>query len=389
MFSPAGTILVSGADRTQWELPQLFDDIHDGPRLLVLPGARGIVHLKEGDVRLTLAGNLPQLSASPVLEAAAILHASQGVDLDMTLQRGRILVENRQEGPVKVRLRDKNTQVDATLAKKCALALESFDRLVAGDSPKEARARQHRFILLVVRGKADVMVKEMAHVTKHVMHGPVVLDWSGEGRPSEPTALKELPLWLNPGADVSPRATLWHKAVERVRRELAETKSVKVGLANALKDSNPTIRAVTLFSYAALGDMENVVAGLSDTNGDVRQAAVTSLQHRLGHEPDFAQRLRALLIEKGFAEGQAEIVLHLLQGFSGKDLGKSETYQTLINYLQHDTLSVRELAAWNLARLVPQGKNIPYDAAGTAEQRRASQAAWRRLIPPGQVPPRS
>jgi hypothetical protein len=35
---------------------------------------------------------------------------------------------------------------------------------------------------------------------------------------------------------------------------------------------------------------------------------------------------------------------------------------------------------------VPEGKNIPYNAAAPAEERGRAQAAWRKLIPQGKVP---
>jgi hypothetical protein len=383
MFSPIGTLVVSGKEEGDWELPHLFDDIHAGRALLALPGARGIVDLKEGDVHLILAGNLPELSSSPVLETRAVLHETKSLDLDMTLQRGRIIIENhRKDGPVKVRIQTQTTDVEITLTKKGACVLESFGPVVPGISSKYGRA-QRTCTLLVIRGKAEVAVKGK----NYVLNGPAVLEWVGDEGPREPKALKELPAWIDPGADLSARATAWHKAVEGVRRGMAEKKSLNLGLADASKGMDPTVRSVALLSYAALGDMDKVVAGLSDgKSGDVRRAAVIGLQYNLG-SANYARRLRASLIGAGLSAGQAETGLKLLQGVGEKDLGRPETYQTLIDSLQHDKLAVRELAAWQLYRLVPQGKSIPYDAAGTEEQRGRSQAAWRRLIPPGQVPP--
>jgi hypothetical protein len=48
---------------------------------------------------------------------------------------------------------------------------------------------------------------------------------------------------------------------------------------------------------------------------------------------------------------------------------------------------VRELAHWHLVRLVAQGKDIPYDAAGPEGQRQKAFERWRALIPEGQLPP--
>jgi hypothetical protein len=57
--------------------------------------------------------------------------------------------------------------------------------------------------------------------------------------------------------------------------------------------------------------------------------------------------------------------------------------------LQHKDPGIRELAAWRLYQLVPQGKDIAYDAAGSAEERTRGQAVWRKLIPEGKLPPGS
>ena len=76
-------------------------------------------------MRLSLLGNLPELSAAPVLETAVVLHASKDHDLDLTLDRGRILVEGRKEkGPTRVRLRFRMTELELELDRKASVALE-------------------------------------------------------------------------------------------------------------------------------------------------------------------------------------------------------------------------------------------------------------------------
>ena len=65
------------------------------------------------------------------------------------------------------------------------------------------------------------------------------------------------------------------------------------------------------------------------------------------------------------------------------------TYQTLIAYLQHDKLAVRELARWHLYRLVPAGRKIGYKPLATEEERARALREWKKLIPSGQLPPKS
>ena len=59
-----------------------------------------------------------------------------------------------------------------------------------------------------------------------------------------------------------------------------------------------------------------------------------------------------------------------------------------IGYLEHENLAVRDLAYRQLAALAPGcAKRVPYDPAGTAEQRPQAVARWRELVPPGKQPP--
>ena len=74
-------------------------------------------------------------------------------------------------------------------------------------------------------------------------------------------------------------------------------------------------------------------------------------------------------------------------GFSAEDIARPETYEVLIDYLVHDKPAVRNLAAWHLVRLVPQGKEIAYKPDGTREDAEKACDAWKKLIPSGQLPP--
>src|SRR5262249_55811977 len=131
-----------------------------------------------------------------------------------------------------------------------------------------------------------------------------------------------------------------------------------------------------------------VLAGLNDEkSGDVRRAAAFALVHECNRTQAADIALYKALLGKKYTPGQAEIFMHLLHGFSAPDLLRPETYENLISYLQDKDMGIRELAAWRLYALVPQGKDIIYDAAGPSEERARGQAAWRKLIPEGKLPP--
>src|SRR5437762_929944 len=71
--------------------------------LLSLPGYHSELRLDSG-ARLTLFGNLPELIARPVLGSQVRLHVPPaGFDADITLERGRVYLAAKKEGPTKAR----------------------------------------------------------------------------------------------------------------------------------------------------------------------------------------------------------------------------------------------------------------------------------------------
>src|SRR5262249_20253003 len=97
---------------------------------------------------------------------------------------------------------------------------------------------------------------------------------------------------------------------------------------------------------------------------------------------------QGLIQKRKLSPVHAETVLQLLHSFGETELAQPETYQTLIDYLDHDLLPIRGLAYWHLQRLVPDGQNLRYDPLGPKEKREAAIEKWRKLVPKGKVPPR-
>ncbi len=82
-------------------------------------------------------------------------------------------------------------------------------------------------------------------------------------------------------------------------------------------------------------------------------------------------------------------MLTLLHSFGDEDLARPETYEMLLAYLGSDRLAVRGLANWHLYRLVPAGRKIGYNPLAPEEERARAIREWKKLIPSGQLPPKS
>ena len=114
------------------------------------------------------------------------------------------------------------------------------------------------------------------------------------------------------------------------------------------------------------------------------------IRHWLGREPGQSIRFFEHLTKaEKYTPIQAKNLIHLFNGIEAEKRRQPGTYDLLIQALDHGKMPARELAHWHLVRLAPDGKSIAYDAAGTEAQRQEAIAAWRRLIPEGELPPLS
>jgi hypothetical protein len=336
-----------------------------------------------------LAGNLPELSSTPVLESVVTLHQpAAGLNLDFTLERGRVLIENHKDsGPANVRVRVQGKSLDFELLdKNSVVALELFSRWPAGvpflKKPQADHKPVGELIFLVARGKAAIELGR----GKQQLEGPVFYRFDTLRGVEGPLALKKVPDWVKPPEDQPAKVKALQAAVEKLRRTLAD-KGVATALAQAQASTDAVVRGVAAYSATALDNLAAGIAALkNDKAKEVRVAGIDALFHYIGRGSAEDVRLYEALVRDKIKAGQAGIIMDLLHGMSTEARQRPETYEALITHLQSDQLAIRELAAMNLYGLVPQGRDIAFDAAGSPEQRARAQAAWRKLIPEGQVP---
>jgi hypothetical protein len=141
-----------------------------------------------------------------------------------------------------------------------------------------------------------------------------------------------------------------------------------------------------------LGATDNFVtlANLMQTARDMDtwNQAVVVVRHWLARNPgQQAILVQRAMKERKFTRVEAETFIHLLHSFDPTDLAEPETYQMLIRFLAHDKLAIRGLAYWHLYRLVPAGQKIKYNPVDPKEAREHGRQEWKKLVPPGEVPP--
>ena len=312
--SALGTLFASEKDVGPCVL-ELYSDIREGTRLFSPPGQRGVLAIKEGDLLLTLVGNLPEISPSPVLEAAVKLTSGKESDVAVTLEQGILLIEAGKDsagGKAQVAFRDKHIRVE--LQKGSAVAFELSSYLPQGTRySKKAMAEPiGELLFFVLRGRVNVAMD----ADTEVVTGPLLYGWSTRAGWQEPVALRR----YRSGRTRS-RLTRRRWPCCRRRRGFAAVRRrmTRPGLWRS-KSKDVAERVVGLYHAAALDRTDAILNVLdSDAELKVRQAAVTALRVYVGEGDKHAEKLHQTLIENKFKAGQAGIFLHLLLGFNAED----------------------------------------------------------------------
>src|SRR5262245_53121595 len=115
-LAPAGTLLSREAPDKPWQAVAPKGDVSSRDLLLSLPASQATVEAKNGAVQLLFWGNLPQISDFPILESAVVLHEAKDADLELSPQRGRVVLSNHKDrGAATVRVRLPRGHWDLTL----------------------------------------------------------------------------------------------------------------------------------------------------------------------------------------------------------------------------------------------------------------------------------
>jgi uncharacterized protein (TIGR03000 family) len=373
------------------------DTLYSRDLLVGIPGLKVDIEPNTKAVSLTLWGNLPGLSDSPVLESSVILHDSRAYELDFTLVRGRVVLTNTKKmGPAKVWLRARGG-VELVLPEPGdSVAIELYGRWPSGVpfSPNPKTGPVLVWEVFCLKGNLEIKAGQnewgmSAPPGPAYFHGDSVDGPS----PTGPERRASLPEWADPKAKATPLAkkiqnvldtyvgTIKSKEPEEVASEL---------LARAEKDKDPeraaALRQIVISAMAASDEVGAVAALLnSSRHDDARNAAVVALRHWIGAREGRDEKLFHILQSQlGFSKSEAEAVMDLLH--SPFNRNQPETYETLIAYLKHRRQAVRELAAWHLYRLAPIGRKIAFDASAPAAERDKAADEWKKLIPAGELP---
>ena len=353
--SPAATFAARGP--TGFRVLPASAPLAAGELLVTLPGAA--LTCGSGLVAVKSLGDYDARSPLPVLETAFTLNGpkSDGIDLDLTLDRGRIDLTNlKAAGAARTVVRFGDQEWLVTLDDPAArAAVEVCGRWPAGSRFKLPDAKGGKpetptvaAVLLVLKGAVTVSRGGITFALS-APPGPAVLGWdSAAGPRPQPLRLDVAPAWAEPEKNLTPAGQKWAAAVEKFRA--ARAADPDAALAGCLASTDPNDQRVGLITLGATDELVRLGRELGDAKTlQEWDFGVTVLRHWLGRCPGQDQKFYATLVTaRGYSPAQAKTVLQLLHGFTPDDLTRPETFEVLIEYLRHDKAGIR-----NLGRVAP------------------------------------
>jgi hypothetical protein len=385
-------LLQKTGERETWKRVAKDGRVVTATPLLSLPGCASDLRIDSGVV-LSLRGSLIDLSPDfPVLQSAVMLHVPEtGVDLDCTVQTGRLVVANAKPvGEAHVRLRFLKQVWDLTLRDgQSAAALELASVYLPGTPFYHDRNGEGptSFVnLYALRGQVDLKIRYQVFS----LPIPSLYEWNDMGAATRGALpLQQPPRWFtDPSFPKTPRGQDLQTALEDLSAQMGK-KPVEVVLLEARGQLKR--REMAILCAGAIDDLGGLADALADEKDDAgREAAVFALRSWCSREADHDAKMYLFLCDrKGYTKTQAEMVMELLHLFSRDALDKPDTYEKLIANLRHEKLAIRYLSYWHLIRLVPAGRDIKYNPAGDTEARERGHDKWKKLIPDGALPPKA
>lgn len=368
--------------------------------LVSLPGSPSEIRM-DGGVHLQMWGSLPDFTPSPfLLESAVTLHWAKGLDLDFTIERGRVYISNHKAmGAALVRIRFEKEIWDLVLQEPgTEVAIDYLKNYTPDTDYQSGEEPRAELYLCILQGRASLKTDtyhEFPNLTGPP--GPAMFSWDNKGAGARgPQRLERpLPVWSKelPSNDSVAEMRL---AIEEISKRMVDRKAVDIVLLEGTQSTKNSHHVLSILSLGAIDAVPTLLDILGDEDprrGQDRNVAIFALRRWISRGAAHAKRLydvksnTGLLAEKKYSRGESQTILELLHPFSETKRRDPLTYEALSNYLKHDKLAIRELGYWHLTRLAEGVRTPAFNPTMPAAQREAVANEFMKLIQEKKLPP--
>lgn len=372
--------------------------IYSTDPLISLPGYLSEVRLDSG-AHLQMRGMIPAFALESLMnllfDSAVVIHPSSDVDLDFTLNRGRVYLSNHKtQGPVRVRIRFDREIWVLTLAEPDSEAIVDLLRAYSGDIGwREGEAPWTKVFLGFLKGNGTL--KSDYREFPMEMPGRALCTWDNQGAGLAGPIPTQRPLreW-DKSPPMNKEVDELSAALEELSKKMTDKKPVDVVLAEGLQADRFSSRLVSIYALASLGEVNRLLDVLGDEDGNRgadRNETALVLRRWLSRGPEMGRQLydvqkrTGLLTEnRKYLTGEAETLLKLLYGFSSAELRSPDTYRVLADYLRSPKIAIRELA---IGVLIRNGAPVKYNPAWPEIERKKAAAEVEKMVDEHKLPP--
>ncbi|MCA9109750.1 MAG: hypothetical protein KDA52_07370 [Planctomycetaceae bacterium] len=332
------------------------------------------------DARLTV-GDKQQVAEVVLLGGTRVtsLGASEFSRFGFAITQGRLVLSSRSEdaesGPVSLRLRirDDEWKLDL-LTPDTVVGIEVIPVTPTGVGDM-AGATEYGGGIQLQSGSVR-LTSFPGEQTVELRPEQGLLTFTGEPGDllPEPEAASDVPDWLVSGGALSP---VEQRLAVRYENEFIIDQPISECIRPVVKDRRPQNSELAAKTLALTGRLEGLVDALSVSHEETRIAAIEGIRNWLLLDEENGPRLNIELQDR-FREDDAATINRLLWGYSSDDAKNEFTATELVNWLEHDQIAVRELAAYYIHKLT--NRSFGYRAGLNPKDREPNVRRWREHV---------
>jgi hypothetical protein len=389
-------------DREIWQRVGKERPVSSGDSLVCLPGFKAEIDTN-GGVRLLMRGHVREFSVDPfqefLMDSAVVLHQNPHLDLDLTLDRGRIYLTNvKEKGPAKIRLRFATEKGwDITLMNPGdQVGVDLFKHFTADIDYQKGEEPRADFFLACLKGEAEVRIDAYHPYPLEAPPGPSVMMWDSFTLATGPHKQGSTTIWnKNQPDNEFTRPML--AALRDLDLRLSDKRSLENVLTESFAKEAREPKLLAMYSLAAIDDVSQLIDYLADSDPShflERDTAIFALRRWISRSA--AQGLKLYdektktgeLIRKGYRPNEAETVFSLLHNFKDEDRRNPDTFEALADQLRSKKVAIASLAYWHLVRMaLPEKLKVPFNPADPQEERDKAATEVKDLVTKRKLPP--
>ena len=356
--SSDGILLRFDEPKNDWFVMPKRSMIHPGDRLASPNPFRTDISVANGQASVSLVGPTAVRLAGPS-EAAAF---------GFQIKRGRLIIRNQSEKPlvVSILVNDELWRIELLTGETvCGIEITSREPEAL---EQDLGPETYTGSLYVPHG--SVRFADGNNLVR-VIEDRGFLTLSPADRKStanvNPASLLTVPQWLE---SPSTGNVVQRKYAKQFEDEFTTDSGVKVSIPAVTGHARSGMAELAVGCLVLIDSYQPLVQTLAQSpHEEARREAFRGLRQWLPASPENGERLEQEL-RKHFRENDAAAIYALLWGYDASAAANAATSRTLVDWLMHDQIIVRELAFYHIFRLT--GRKNSYRPLGPEGQRRSA-----------------